>query len=260
MGAALKRTKFLGDLCLRIYYMAVLFKHPPSAHKYFLPPHGILLCGFYMSIHQAENRRRRKTMKYKSKEKSDYTPIPEGPHHVVCSAFVDVGMQEAFGAVKPQFLLRLEFPGSRFDRAVNGVQVNEPMVKWQFYTNSLNKKANLRRDLEGILARGLTKDELADGYNTPDLVGKAWQVSIIHDNSGDSVKDKMSSMNKLMEGTAIPAPELPAILYSRGLKVEEHWDLLPEWVQNKVNEQIENLAANQPPVNEDPFIDDACPF
>jgi hypothetical protein len=199
-------------------------------------------------------------MKYTSKEKSEYKPIPEGSHRVVCSAFIDIGMQEAFDAVKPQFLLRLEFPDSRVDRAVNGKQVSEPMVKWQFYTNSLNKKANLRRDLEGILARGLTKDELADGYNTPDLVGKAWQVSIIHDHSVDSVKDKISSMNKLMEGTAVPAPELPLICYSRGLKAEEHWDLLPEWVQNKVNEQIEDLAANQPPVNEEPFVDSDIPF
>lgn len=199
-------------------------------------------------------------MRYTSKEKSDYKPIPEGSHRIVCSGFIDLGLQEAFGAVKPQFLLRLECPGSRFDRAVNGAQVNEPMVKWQFYTNSLNKKSNLRRDLEGILARGLTKDELADGYNTPDLVGKAWQVSIIHDHSGESVKDKISSMNKLMAGTAIPAPELPVIYYSRGLKVEEQWDLLPEWVQNKVNEQIVDLTDDQPPVNEDPFVDDDVNF
>jgi hypothetical protein len=194
-------------------------------------------------------------MNYTSKEKSDYKPIPEGAHRVVCSAFVDVGKQEAFGAVKPQFLLRLEFPDSRVDRAVDGKQVSEPMTKWQYYTNSLNKKANLRRDIEGILARGLTKEELADGYNTPDLVGKAWQASIIHDHSGDSVKDKVSSMNKLMAGTATPAPELPVILYSRGLKVEEHWDLLPGWVQEKVNEQIE-----EHPVNADPFVDDDVDF
>jgi hypothetical protein len=199
-------------------------------------------------------------MKYTSKEKSDYKPIPEGSYRVVCSAFVDLGMQEAFGAVKPQFLLRLEFPDARVDRAVDGKPVSEPMTKWQFYTNSLNKKANLRRDLEGILARGLTKEELADGYNTPDLVGSAWQASIIHDHSGDSVKDKVSSMNKLMAGTATPAPELPVICYSRGLKVEEHWEILPEWIQNKVNEQIEDLAANQPPLNEDPFVDSDIPF
>jgi hypothetical protein len=133
-------------------------------------------------------------------------------------------------------------------------------TKWQFYTNSLNKKANLRRDLEGILARGLTKEELADGYNAPDLVGNAWQVSVIHNHSGDSVKDKISSMNKLMTGTAIPAPELPVILYSRGLKVEEQWDLLPEWIQNKVNEQIVDLTEDQPPVNADPFVDDDVDF
>ena len=123
-------------------------------------------------------------MKYVSREKSDYIPIPEGAHSIVCSSFIDLGKQEAFGATKPQFLLRLEFPDSRVEREKNGQKVSEPMVKYQFYTNSLNKKANLRRDLEGILARGLTKDELADGYNTPDLVGKAWQVSIIHDHSG----------------------------------------------------------------------------
>jgi hypothetical protein len=107
---------------------------------------------------------------------------------------------------------------------------------------------------------------LADGHNTPDLVGKAWQVSIIHDHSADSVKDKVSSMNKLMAGTAVSAPELPIILYSRGLKAEEHWDILPEWVQNKVNEQIVDGTAqdtSDPGTSgggSDPFIDDSCPF
>ena len=67
-------------------------------------------------------------------------------------------------------------------------------------------------------------------------------------------------MNKLIGGTAVPESELPVILYSRGLKVEEHWDILPEWVQNKVNVQIEDLTASQPPVNEDPFVDDSIPF
>jgi hypothetical protein len=199
-------------------------------------------------------------MKYTSKEKSDYKPIPEGSHRVVCSAFVDVGKQEGFGAVKPQFLLRLEFPDSRADRAVNGKPVSEPMVKWAFYTNSLNKKANLRRDLEGILGRGLTKSEL-ENFNVPELVGKAWQVNIIHDHSGDSVKDKISSMTKLLGDAPRPLPELPIIEYSRSLGVEEQWDLLPAWVQEKVDQQVEAEEVASPPVPAShPFEDSDIPF
>jgi hypothetical protein len=134
------------------------------------------------------------------------------------------------------------------------------MVKWQFYTNSLNKKANLRKDLESILGRGLKKAELQDGYNVPELVGQSWQVNIIHDHSGDSVKDKISSMTKLFGDGPKPLPELSVIEYSKGLGVIEQWELLPPWVQEKVSQQIEGDAPTPPPAGSEPFEDDTLPF
>ena len=129
-------------------------------------------------------------MKYFSKESTDYTPLPEGAHRVVCSGFIDLGMQDVFGKNKPQFLLRLEFPDCRIEQEMDGQRVSRPEVKYQFYTSSLNQKSNLRRDLEGILARGMTKQKLENGYDTTSLLGKAWQVTIIHDHSGDPLRWK----------------------------------------------------------------------
>jgi hypothetical protein len=199
-------------------------------------------------------------MAFTAKEKSDYKPILEGTHRAVSSALVDIGLQDAFGAVKPQLMIRFEFPDLRVKRADNGVQTDEPMVKWQFYTNSLNKKANLRRDLDGWRGRGFTKEEL-EGFDVRTVIGHACQISIIHDNSGDRVRDKINTISKLMGDGTKPLPELEVIRYSREEDETSQWDLLPEWIQEKIDQQVVDDIAIPPATAEViPFEDDDVPF
>ncbi len=199
-------------------------------------------------------------MAFTAKEKSDYKPIPEGTHRAVSSALVDLGLQDAFGIPKPQLMIRFEFPDLRANRIENGVQIDEPMVKWQFYTNSLNKKANLRRDLDGWRGRGFTKEEL-EGFDVRNVIGHACQISIIHDNSGDRVKDKINNISKLMGDGAKPLPELEVISYSRDEGEIQQWNLLPEWIQEKINQQLDDDISPPPvQVDDDSFEDDDVPF
>jgi len=199
-------------------------------------------------------------MSFTATDKSDYKPIPEGIHRAVCSALIDLGYQEAFGRIKPQLLMRFEFPDCRVNREMDGQQVSEPMIKWQFYTNSLNKKANLRRDLEGWRDRGFTKEELV-GFDVGNIVGHACQISIIHDHSGDQVKDKIRTIGKFMGDDPKPQPELTIIRYSKEEGEIEQWNLLPDWIQEKITQAAEE-DITQPPAASDatPFVDDDIPF
>jgi hypothetical protein len=199
-------------------------------------------------------------MGYTATDRSDYQPLPEGTHRAVCSALIDLGLQNAFDAVKAQLLLRFEFPDNRVSRVVNGAQVDEPMVKWQFYTNSLNKKANLRRDLEGWRDRGFTKEELA-GFDVRIIVGHACQISIIHDHSGDQVKDKIRTIGKIMGNAERPLPELEVIKYSKEEGEIGQWDILPDWVKEKITQAVEdNVVALPANADSEPFVDSDVPF
>jgi len=198
-------------------------------------------------------------MSFTATEKSDYQPIPEGTHPAVCSALIDLGRQEAFGTIKPQLLMRFEIPDCRISREKDGQQVDEPMTKWQFYTNSLNRKANLRRDLESWRGRGFTKEELA-GFDVRNIVGHACQISIIHDHSGDQVRDKIRTVSKLIADGPNPKPELAVIRYSQEEGEVEQWDLLPSWIQEKIGQAEETVTLQPLPQDDEPFEDDDIPF
>jgi hypothetical protein len=176
-----------------------------------------------------------------AKEQSDYTPIPEGTHRAVASAVVSIGLQNnPFGKPKPQLLIRYEITDIRIENEVSGQSVSEPMVKWQYYSVSLHKDANLRRDLESWRDKGFTKEELK-GFDVMSVLGHACQVTIIHDHSGDQVKDKIRTVGKFTGAGEIPRPELEIIRYTDD-EIEQ-WDLLPEFIKEKIRNQVKEGAS-----------------
>ena len=194
-----------------------------------------------------------------AKEKSDYFPIPEGTHRAVSSAVVDLGIQEnPYGKPKPQLLIRYEFPDIRDEREEDGQKINEPRIKWQFYTNSLHKESNLRKDLEGWRGKGFTKEEL-EGFDVMTILGHACQVTIIHDHSGDRVKDKIRTVGKLVGDGDKPKPELEIIRYTKDDVGQ--WDQLPQFVKDKIRQQVKADAPMQEPESgKDDFQDIEIPF
>ena len=182
-----------------------------------------------------------------AKERSEYIPIPEDQHRAVCSAIVSIGLQECFGAVKPQLVMRFEFPDLRVEREENGQKINEPRTKWQFYTLSLNNKANLRQDMESWRGKGFTKEEL-EGFDVMTVLGHACQIQIIHDHSGDRIRDKIKSVSELPGDGEKPLPELEIIRYSDG-EIDQ-WDLLPDWIKEKIRNRV--IVETPPPTQNPP--------
>lgn len=166
-----------------------------------------------------------------AKEKSEYIPLPEGQYPAVISAVVDLGLQDCFGSPKHQLLIRYEIPGLRNEH--DGL--SEPRVKWQFYTLSLNNKANLRRDLERIRGKGFTREEL-DGFDIMNILGSTCEIEIIHDYSTGSPRDKIMDISKFRGDGNKPTSELEIIRYTP--EENENWDELPDWVREKIRNQL----------------------
>lgn len=106
---------------------------------------------------------------------TDFTPCPAGVHVGVICDVIDNGIitQDFGGKTKQVHKVTLRWQvdevnpenGRRFD-----VQKR--------YTFSLNEKATLRKDVEAMLGRSLTKDELS-GYDLESLLGRCAQLVVV---------------------------------------------------------------------------------
>jgi hypothetical protein len=184
-----------------------------------------------------------------AKEQTDFEPIPEGTHVAVCSAVASLGLQEGYqnGKPKQQIIIRFEFPAFR--------EGDEPRVKWVFYTTSLHKDSNLRRDLEGWRDRGFTEVE-RKGFDIRTVLGHPCQISIIHDTTGERVKDKIRAISKFTGDGEKPKAELDLITYDE-TEVGQ-WEMLPDWAKEKIRSQIK---VDKPiPADPEPSEDDDVPF
>jgi hypothetical protein len=125
---------------------------------------------------------------------SDYPQCPAGIHvGVVCDA-IDNGLvtQDFGGKVKQVHKVTLRWQvdeinpqnGKRFD-----VQKR--------YTFSLNEKATLRKDIEALRGRPLTKDELA-GYDLEALIGVCGQLVVVHQPSRKDPSRMFANVQTLM--------------------------------------------------------------
>ncbi len=192
-----------------------------------------------------------------ARERSDYFCIPEGRHRAVCSAIVSLGHQENFGSVKQKLVMRFEFPDLRVACEENGEKISEPRVKWIFYTVSLHSKANLRQDLERWRGRGFSKEEL-EGFDVMNVLGQDCHITIIHDHSGDRIRDRITSISKIIGDDENLKPELEIIRYT---EVEnEQWEILDDWIKEKIRNQVK-AEEPVPKVPESIEADDAdIPF
>lgn len=105
---------------------------------------------------------------------SNFEDPPQGVHFARCVTLIDLGTQtESF-----------EGRSKQMHKVIVGWELIGPMMSdggsfevWNFYTASLDKRANLRRDLENWRGRPFTDEELRR-FDLKNLLGKACQVQI----------------------------------------------------------------------------------
>jgi hypothetical protein len=105
---------------------------------------------------------------------TSYPPAPAGLHQGVCCDVIDMGLVEnTFKAGTKQHKIRVAWQVDAID------DTGRPYLAQRRYTLSLDKKANLRKDLESWRGRPFTSEELK-GFDLEKLIGVNCQLNIMH--------------------------------------------------------------------------------
>ena len=134
----------------------------------------------------------------------EYKVLPVGNYPAVCYAVWDLGYQqgEYKGVPTATHKIVIAWEVSELmetDDKYNGKRY----VQSAFYSLSLGKKSNLRKDIEAWLGRSLTEEE-SKSFDVETMVGKNCLLNIIHDSNG---RARVGSVTPLMKGMAPMKPE-----------------------------------------------------
>lgn len=171
----------------------------------------------------------------------DFKKVPPGNHVGICNAVVDLGRQrvqsQLYGeSVKHQVYIRWELPQEIIEWTdKDGNQRTGPMTIGKTYTVSLHENATLRADLENWRGRAFTREELA-GFDIATIAGVAALVNVTHAESGGKTYANVTGVTPLPKGMEKPTASDSPIVYDN--EHSQSFDLLPEWLQKKVNEQV----------------------
>jgi hypothetical protein len=190
----------------------------------------------------------------------DFKPVPPGNHIAVCCAVVDLGRQEVksemYGSsIKHQVYIQWELPQEPLEWTdKDGNEQKGFMRIGKTYTVSLHENANLRADLENWRGRAFTRDEL-DGFDLTTIAGVPAMVNVVHKVNGQKTYANVTGVTPLPKGMERPALSDGAMIYD-----DEHlssFNLLPEWLQKKVQGQIVEQKTTNADLSE---LDDDIPF
>lgn len=188
----------------------------------------------------------------------EYETTPEGTYVARCYKIIDLGTQisPTFGTSSHQVMVSWEL----FDDEKKTVD-GRPYQVSQFYTVSLNEKANLRKHLEAWRGKKFTPDEL-DGFDLNNVLGSYCMIQVVHSQDG-----KYANVNAIMSYKGEkPAPVNEDVIFD----IDEpnmsiYGDLsdnmrakiaaAPEWKATSTQPSAKELTDSTP-VKQDRVIDD----
>lgn len=180
-----------------------------------------------------------------SKPQTDFKPIPAGVYIARCYSFVDEGTHtdvfpNAKFAAKPTRSIRLQFEiltddGDELVRMENG----KPFTLGKSYTNSLDKKANLRKLIDGWRSTPLTDEEAAH-FEITQLADKYCMMQVTNETKPDGTV--RASIGNILNTKKRPESVNEAYSFSVDDPEQEDFDRLPQWLQERVNDCAEFKA------------------
>lgn len=125
----------------------------------------------------------------------DFEPAPAGNHSAVCTQVFDMGIQDTGFGDKHLVLIGWEIEPKRTDGSAH--------IVWKRYNLSLNEKANLRKDLEGWRGVAFTDDQLKDGFDLANVLGKPCLVNVIHNNKDNRTYANVAQISPMPKGMPV---------------------------------------------------------
>ena len=197
---------------------------------------------------------------------------PAGNHPARCVRIIDLGTteQEYMGEVsfKRQVFLAFELPTKMKTYKKDDKEVTEPFLATQFYTLSLNEKANLTHLLEGWRGRAFTEEEKA-GFDISILAGLSCLLNVVPYKS-QTGKDRIRlSASQLPDGMECPPQVNPTVVFSLEDFDQTVFDNLTDGLKKMIMKSDEYLritgqVGQRPEQSESPAPDgvnhDEIPF
>lgn len=161
----------------------------------------------------------------------NFTQAPTGTHVARCVKIIDLGTQHGEYNNQPtrrnQVLVVWELPKEIVDE--------KPVTASAFYTNSLGKNANLRRDLELWRGRGFTQDEL-DRFDLQAILGAPCLLTVIP--KGED-KTKVGGVSGLPKGMECPPQITPSFAFWLDEFTPERFNELSTGIQDIIKRSEE---------------------
>lgn len=190
----------------------------------------------------------------------DFKSVPAGSHIAVCNIVADLGLQPGSGLYpdpKQQVFIRFEVPEERVEYEKDGKKYEGPVVIGMTFTASMHEKANLRKQLESWRGKQFT-DEQAESFDIESILGKACMISVVEVQKGDKVYSNIKSISGLPKGVIAPRAENPLLFYTA--QEDSSYSKLPEWLQKKIDAQLERKETRRHDPSELEITDDDIPF
>ena len=193
-------------------------------------------------------------------------PVPEGVHHAVCYAVVDLGTQpplpgSQFSKRQHKILVMFELPEERITYQREGVEMEGPRAISKDFALSLHEKAKLRAFLVSWRGRQFTPTEL-EGFDLKNVLGVNCFLNVVHNAKGYA--DIATIMPLKGANKMSPKNEVTYFALNELSKTDPLPNTLPQWVRDRIERSDEwqaRLADEADPEANAPFPgDDDIPF
>lgn len=165
-----------------------------------------------------------------AKETSSFTPAPKGSCSARLYGAIDLGTQTSVYGSKRQCMLQFELSKKMED--------GQPFTISNFYSANLHKDSNLRRDLELLLDRNLTSDEIANLDMTLFLGTPCW-LTIRHEEKDGNVRAKIAGISPLPEEVKEPVQVNDSFVFDLAAFNQATFEGLSEGLQKMITKSPE---------------------
>ena len=182
---------------------------------------------------------------FSTKGSGDVKRVSPGSHFAVCDQVVFLGLQEVGGMFPKtchQIYIRFEIPAERWEFEKDGKKQDGPAVIGRIFTASMHKKASLRKQLEGWRGKEFTEDE-AGSFDVASILGKPCMLTVTEKESGGNIYSNITGVSQMPKGSAKVTAEFPLRYYAPD--DQACFESLPEWLRDKITNQIKPEMVNQ---------------
>jgi hypothetical protein len=183
-------------------------------------------------------------MKFPAKASADFEIVPSGNHIAICNAVVDLGMQPGSGMYpepKRQVYVRFELPTERIKYTKDGVEKEGPMSIGRSFTASMSEKANLRKFIESWFGKKFPSDDAAADFDFSLILSRKCLLNVTHTEKAQKTYANIAGAAPIPKGmTADYEQQNKSLFYSLDTPDAQVFKQLPEWLQKKVHERLQD--------------------